>query len=72
MPFLSYNTCKKGAISTVNEQFILGITRYPDGWRRVRASKASESHVTYYYSPKAWTVQMLVSYCADINDNHYL
>ena len=29
---------------TVIEQFILGVTRYSDGWRRVRASKRVSAH----------------------------
>ena len=34
--------------------------------------KASESRVTNYYSPTSWSVQMLASFRASIDDNHYL
>ena len=54
----------------------MGITRYSDGWRRVREKwtciKASERQMTNYYWPTPSFVQILVSSCAGMDDNHLL
>ena len=51
-----------------NESPPIGIYKVNCSIRNLTCIKASESHMTNYYSPTSWSVQMLVSSRAGIDD----